>query len=157
MKPLLINSPAALLAIVVTALVSLGIVMVYSSSGARAGQEQRVAAAAEADMPVESFTFHHDDRYLKRQIVWTLAGLAALALLMAVPIEHLERLAPYILLAALIALLMVLVTPLGVSSKGAKRWLRLGPITVQPSEFAKIALVLFMARFLSDKRDEIRD
>ncbi len=157
MKPILLNSPASLLAIVTAALVSLGIVMVYSSSGARAGLEARRAIAAEQQLPVESFTFHHSAAYFKRQVVWTLAGVGFLFAMMRIPIETLEKWAPWILFACLIVLLVVLVTPLGVTSKGARRWLRLGPLTIQPSEFAKIGLVLFMARFLSEKRDEIRD
>ncbi|MCB2154376.1 putative lipid II flippase FtsW [bacterium] len=157
MKPILINSPAALMAIIITALLSLGIVMVYSASGARAGLETRRSIAAQQDLPEESFEFHHNAAYLQRQIVWAAAGLVGMIILMSMPIDKIERYAPIVLLAALVILLLVLATPLGVSAKGARRWLRLGPITIQPSEFAKIALVLFMAKFLSEKRDEIRE
>ena len=157
MKPILINSPAALMAIIVTILLSLGIVMVYSASGARAGLETRRAIAAQQDLPQESFEFHHNAAYLKRQVVWAAAGLAGMFLLMITPIDKIEKCAPYALLVALLVLLIVLVTPLGVTSKGARRWLHVGPITLQPSEFAKIALVLFMAKFLSEKREEIRE
>jgi cell division protein FtsW len=69
----------------------------------------------------------------------------------------LEKYAPWILLGAIVLLLLVLVTPLGVTVKGARRWLRLGPVTIQPSEFAKLALVVYMAAYLSRKREEIRD
>lgn len=156
-RAILVNSPATLLAIVTAALVSLGLVMVYSASGARAGLETRRILAEAQQLPVESFEFHHDGAYLQRQAMWTVAGLAMMALMMKVPIETLEKWAPWILLACLIALVAVLVTPLGVTSKGARRWLRLGPFTIQPSEFAKIGLVIFMAHFLSKKRETIRD
>jgi len=156
-RTILVNSPAALLAIITAALVSLGLVMVYSASGARAGLETRRIVAEAQQLPEESFEFHHSGAYLKRQAMWTVAGLAMLALMMRVPIAVLEKWAPWILLACLVALLAVVVTPLGVTSKGARRWMRLGPFTIQPSEFAKIGLVVFMAHFLSKKRDEIRD
>ncbi len=157
MKPLLLNSPAFLLAVIATALVSLGLVMVYSSSGARAGLEVRRIQAETQQLPEESFEFHHDSAYLERQVMWTAAGLILLIIMMRTPVDVMERWAPWVLLACLALLIAVLVTPLGVTVKGARRWLRLGPFTIQPSEFAKIGLVLFMARFLSQKRDEIRD
>jgi cell division protein FtsW len=71
--------------------------------------------------------------------------------------EYLEKYAPYILIFALFVLLLVVASPLGVESKGARRWLRVGPFTIQPSEFSKIALVVYMAKFLSDKRDDFKD
>jgi len=157
MKPLVINSPPTLLAVITAALLALGLVMVYSASGARAGMEVRRAVAARGEIPVETVQFHHSARYLERQAVWAVAGIALMLLLAATPIERIEKWSPWALLACLIMLLAVLATPLGVTSKGARRWLAVGPIAIQPSEFAKIAVVLFMARYLSLKREEIRD
>ncbi len=157
MKPLLINSPAFLLAVIATVLVSLGLVMVYSSSGARAGLEVRRIHAETQQLPEESFEFHHSSAYVKRQVMWTAAGVLLMIAMMRTPVDVIERWAPWILLACLALLIAVLVTPLGVTVKGARRWLRLGPFSIQPSEFAKIGLVLYMARFLSRKRGEIRD
>jgi cell division protein FtsW len=156
-RPVLVNSPAMLLALIVATLVSLGIVMVYSASGARAGLETRRAAAAQAELPAEDFVFHHQPSYARKQILWTAIGFAALLVLMRLPIDRLEAWVPWIMLACLVLLVAVVATPLGVTSKGATRWLRLGPVTIQPAEFAKIGLVLFMARFLAQKREEIRD
>ena len=155
-RSLAINSPPALIAIITAALVSLGIVMVYSSSGARAGLEQRRAIAASTDTPVEAVEFHHDSAYLKRQMLWVALGLVSMVALMRMPIETIERWSPVALGVCLLLLLAVLLTPLGVTSKGARRWLNLGPASIQPSEFAKIAMVLFMARYLSLKRGDIR-
>jgi cell division protein FtsW len=74
-----------------------------------------------------------------------------------VPIDRVEQWAPWALGGSMILLILVIATPLGLESKGARRWLRLGPMTIQPSEFAKIAMVLYMAKFLADKRDKIRN
>lgn len=156
-RPLAINSPPTLIAIISAALVALGLVMVYSASGARAGLEQRRAVAASTGVPAESIGFHHSRFYLERQMVWVFAGLVAMVVLMRMPIDRIERWSPAALAVCLVLLLLVLLTPLGVTAKGARRWLSVGPITIQPSEFAKIAIVLFMARYLSIKRGDIRD
>ncbi|MDK2970784.1 MAG: cell division protein FtsW [Candidatus Sumerlaeota bacterium] len=157
MKAFLLNSPATLLALVAAALLSLGTVMVYSASGARAGFEARRVLAQQEQLPPERLQFHHDKAYLVRQAIWAVAGIVMMIALIKTPIETLEKYAPLILLGAFVLLLLVLVTPLGVTVKGARRWLRLGPVTIQPSEFAKLALVVYMAAYLSRKREEIRD
>jgi len=157
MRSHLFNSPAALLAIITTALVSLGIIFVYSSSGARAGVEMRRAAAAEVQQPVEDFAFHHHHKYVQKQVVWTILGLIGMMVMMKIPIDKLEKYSPHFLGFCTVLLILVVASPLGVSAKGANRWLSLGVVTIQPAEFSKIALIMFMAWFLSKKRDDIRE
>src|SRR5690606_39525261 len=55
----------------------------------------------------------------------------------------------FILLAVNIVLLLLVFTPLGYSANGANRWITLGPLSFQPSEFLKITFVLYMAHLLS--------
>lgn len=155
-QPVLLN-PAALLFIVAMTLLSVGLVMVYSASGARAGLENRRVAAAVEQTPEESRVFHHGSDYLIKQLVWGALGMIALFAAARVPMTWLEKAATPILIVSLLLLVAVLATPFGVEAKGAKRWLRLGPITIQPSEFAKIGLVIFMACFLSERRERLRD
>lgn len=152
-----LENPAALLALVVAILLSVGMVMVYSASGARAGLEEiRVSAKREARAE-EAYVFHHRSDYFLKQAMWAAFGLIAGAVLLKLPLEYVEKYALAIFLACLFLLILVSFSPLGVSSKGARRWLRAGPFTVQPAEFAKIGLVVFLAKFLSDKREQIRD
>jgi len=154
------NSPATWIAVTVAAMVSLGLVMVYSASAARAGLETRRSMAAETvviEMADDAVEFHHSSVYLRRQIGWTILGLAGMIVLMRTPMDLLERWSPWILAGAIVLLVLVVASPLGVTAKGARRWLALGPVTIQPAEFAKVALVLFMARFLAQKGREIRD
>jgi cell division protein FtsW len=80
--------------------------------------------------------------FLKRQAVAAVVGLVALV----VPLVF----------VSLALLLCVHVPGLGHSAGGATRWLRIGPLTCQPSELAKIALVLWLARSLAKKQDRIR-
>lgn len=151
------DNPGALLAIVVMLLMAMGTVMVYSASGARAGLEaNRAQARAEVPPPVEEFRPHHGSSYLKRQVVWGIVGLLAAAAAFRFPLERLENLAIPILIISLILLVLVVASPLGVTAKGARRWLALGPFTIQPSEFAKVGLVIYMAKYLADRREEMR-
>lgn len=150
------DNPAALLAVVVAVLMSLGIVMVYSASGARAGVENIRVAAREESRADEDYRFHHGSDYLVKQAMWALLGIAVGGVLLRVPVETLERYAWPVLIITFFVLILVVASPLGVESKGAKRWLRLGSLTVQPSEFSKIGLVIFMAKLLADKREKMK-
>lgn len=153
------DNPAALLAIVVAVLISIGTVMVYSASGARAGHESLRISISQAggSLPEEDFRPHHDSSYFVKQIAWTLAGLLAAGLIICLPMDFWEKHALHILVFAMFLLVLVVASPLGVESKGAKRWLWVGGLTIQPSEFAKLALVVYMARYLAIKRDSVKD
>jgi cell division protein FtsW len=71
--------------------------------------------------------------------------------------ETYHRLAYPLLLAALAALVLVLIPGLGSMRGGAQRWLALGPLSFQPSELAKVALVLYLAASLDHKRERLGD
>lgn len=155
--PLALRGPASLLALVAMVLMALGLVMVYSASGARAGLENRRAAEARAQAVVEDQPLHHAPDYAVKQVIMACAGLALMIVAARVPFDWVERLAPWALPASVIVLCLVVFTPLGVEAKGARRWLRIGGQTLQPSEFAKIGLVLFMAWYLNHRREVLRD
>lgn len=151
------DNPGALLALVVTALLSLGLVMVYSASGARAGFEANRMAEKSGVIVEEAFRSHHGASYFAKQVMWAAVGIAIAFALLKLPIEHLERFAPFIFGGSVVLLLLVTFSPLGIRVNGAKRWLGVGGFTIQPSEFAKLALIIFMARMLALKREKIRD
>ena len=119
-----------LLVVVTLGLVAFGLVMVYSASSAR--------AALAADDPAY---------YLKRQAAYALLGIVALAVLSRTDFRRLRYLVPPLLLTSFALLVAVLV--LGTPVNGARRWLTLGPATLQPSELAKLALALWVAAYLS--------
>ncbi|MGI9606800.1 MAG: putative lipid II flippase FtsW [Acidimicrobiales bacterium] len=91
----------------------------------------------------------------RSQLMWL--GLGAVALLTTSFLDHrwLRRLTLPALLATL-GLLLAVLTPLGVNVNGAQRWLRLGAIQFQPSELAKLTLVLYAAHVLArtDRKEE---
>ena len=119
-----------LLVLVTLALAAFGLVMVYSATSA-------AAALGNGD----SITF------LKRQGIYALVGVALLVVASRFDHRRLRGLAPPLVLAALGLCAAVLV--LGPEINGARRWLTLGPLTFQPSELAKLALLLFVAAYLA--------
>ena len=93
---------------------------------------------------------HHDSLYfLKRQLLWAGFGLLGLWAMRSIPYSTQRRLAAPALLVTLVALILVLVPIFGKEVGGARRWLTLGPLSIQPSEFAKYTLLLYVARSLA--------
>jgi rod shape determining protein RodA len=84
-----------------------------------------------------------------RQMMWALFGIALMIIINFLPFKLINRVS-YILYGLTIALL-ILVLFVGKTGQGAERWLVLGPIRIQPSELAKLATILAVSRFLSDK------
>jgi cell division protein FtsW len=89
--------------------------------------------------------------YLKRTLVFGAIGLLVMRALAAGGRNRVKRLTPLLLLCAIVGLLAVLVPGIGVSVNGARRWLGAGPLQIQPSEIAKLALVLYGAHLLADR------
>jgi len=119
-----------LLVLVTLALVAFGLVMVYSASSAR--------ALLGSDDP---------SYYLKRQALYAVAGLVALALLSRTDYRRLRHAAGPLLLASFV--LLVAVLAIGTAVNGARRWISLGTLTFQPSELAKLGLALWTAGLLA--------
>ena len=99
---------------------------------------------------------HHDSLYfLKRQLLWAGFGLLGLWVMRCIPYSTQRRLAAPALLVTLVALVLVLVPIFGKEVGGARRWLTLGPLSIQPSEFAKYALLLYVARSLALNQERL--
>jgi len=91
--------------------------------------------------------------YFKRQLLWLVFGLFAMLVGFAVPFRVYESLAFVIYVVCLALLIVVLALP---GQRGAARWIDLGPIRLQPSEFMKVGLLLVWARLLSGYRGSSR-
>ena len=88
--------------------------------------------------------------YLVRQTIWVVIAVGVFLAASRVPLEGLRRVAFPVAVIAAVLLLAVLVPGIGEVRGGARRWIGLGPISLQPSEPpAKVALVLFLARWLT--------
>ncbi|MBT8493200.1 MAG: putative lipid II flippase FtsW [Deltaproteobacteria bacterium] len=98
---------------------------------------------------------HGDPTYfLRRHLVYAGLGLGALWLGCRVDYRWLERRTYALLLAALVMLVGVLV--MGIEINGARRWFRFGPLTFQPVEVAKLALISYLAYSLGKKADKVK-
>lgn len=122
-------------AAVVLMLLAFGLIMVFSAS------------SASAHYRMED-TFY----YIKRQFLWAVLGLIFMYGVSHIPYKVYHKLALPILGGAVLLLIVVL-TPLGIEINGAQRWLGFSILTFQPSEIAKFALVIFLAKSLSENRD----
>jgi cell division protein FtsW len=114
-------------------LLALGLVMVYSSS----------IATAEASRHTGFRPWY----YLVRHGAFLAVGLCAGAVAFQVPMKAWQRLAPWLFVAGAMLLVLVLVPGVGKSVNGSRRWLPLGVANVQPSEFMKLAVVLYAASY----------
>ncbi len=99
----------------------------------------------------------HDDSlyYFRRQMMWAVAGSVALVIASRVPYDLYRRTAPVILAGSALSLVAVLL--FGVVRGGSRSWLVFGPVTVQPSEFAKFAVVVFLSMVMARKRELLMD
>lgn len=122
---------------VVLFLLGFGMIMIYSTSS--------YEASVELGKPMY---------YLKKQAGSGLLGLAAMFVIARIPYHFWERFATlgYIISAVLIALVL---TPLGITRNGARRWLNLG-VSLQPAEVAKLCMILFLASFVCKLGKQIR-
>jgi cell division protein FtsW len=130
--------PDAVLFAVVATLVGIGLVMVFSASSATAYAEHGDIAY-----------------YLKRQLIWLLVGSIAAFAVYRMDLARLKRAAPYLLVAAFVGLLLVFVPHVGVGVNGGRRWVGFASLSFEPSEFAKLALVVYLAAILSNRGERI--
>jgi cell division protein FtsW len=114
-------------------LATLGLVMVYSAS---------IATAESARL-----TGGHPTWYLARHAAFLAASLVVGALVFQVPLRAWQRAAPWLFVAAVAALALVLVPGVGREVNGARRWIPLGLVNLQPSELMKVAVVLYAADY----------
>lgn len=121
-------------------LLALGLVMVLSASSVRS-----YSASG------SSFTV------FARQVMWVAIGLPLMAVAMRLPPRAFRALAYPLLLISFVGLVLVLVPGIGVTRNGSSRWLALGPIVAQPSELAKLALVLWGADLYARKEKLLGD
>ncbi len=124
---------------VVLALVFLGVVMVYSAS-----------AIIAADRFGDPFFF------LKKQLFWAFLGGGLLWAALRLDYRRLERLVVPLLVVSIALLVLVLLPPFGQAINGTRRWFRIGPLSFQPVELAKFALVLYLASFLTRRAAALR-
>ena len=91
--------------------------------------------------------------FVKRQIAWMFSGFAFMIMILFIDYHYVEKYSKFVYFLAIILLAMVIFS--GRATYGARRWLSIGPVEFQPSEFAKIALIIFLADFLNKYREKL--
>ena len=86
--------------------------------------------------------------FIERQIVWLIVGIGVMLLTLLQSARFWYGIAPTLYFITLLLLLTVLAV--GIAGNGAQRWIAIGPLTCQPSEFAKTSLILILARYYAD-------
>jgi cell division protein FtsW len=89
-------------------------------------------------------------------MLWAVLGFAAMVFMMNYDYHKLERWANVLLVLSILLLLAVFIPGVGATINEATRWIKLGPITIQPAEIAKIAMIIYMARSMSKKNDAMK-
>ena len=122
----------------VIALLCFGVVMVYSSSA------------------VSAYVNFNDSYYfLKRQVIWVTLGVMAMLFAINVDYHVWRKLAKPIFIATLVLLVLVLIPGFGKVVNGARRWLGFGSLYLQPSEIAKLSMVLYSSASLARHQEKI--
>ncbi|MDH4235643.1 MAG: putative lipid II flippase FtsW [Nitrospira sp.] len=125
--------------LIITIVLSLvGLVMVFSASAVVAGNQ-----------------FHDPGYFLKRQLAWLVFGFLLLHLASHIDYAWWKRLSFPLLGLTMVLLVMVLMPSFGPPVNGARRWLRLEPISIQPAEIAKLVAVMYLAAYLARKEDRL--
>ena len=114
-------------------LLAIGVVMVYSAS----------IATAEAS----AYTGYRPWYFLARHTLFVAAGLTAGLIAFQVPVKAWRALAPYLFVAGAALLIAVLLPGVGRAINGSKRWLTFGVLSLQPSEFMKLFVVLYASSY----------
>jgi len=122
----------AYLVVVSLCLTTLGLVMLFSAGAVRGAQD-----------------------LLSKQTVWLLLSLGAGAYMAYVDLGLVRRFTPLLFGLCILGLVLTLLPGIGVKVNGAQRWIGLGPLRIQPSEFAKIGLVLLFAHYFASNQRRI--
>jgi len=134
------HEPEYTILVAVVALAAIGILMVYSSSAMKAYVQ-------------------YDDafRIVGPQLVWGILGIGAMVLMMRVDYRYLRLVSIPMYAFAVVLLVLVLVPGFGVRVGGSARWLQVGPLpAIHPAEFAKLALVVYLAHWFARRGTEVR-
>ncbi len=132
--------PDFLLIFLTLGLVGFGIVMVFSAS----------------------FTVSYWDKgtrwfFTERQLIRAIIGLVLMFIAMNIPIDFYKKRFFLFLTASLILLLLVFFPYIGIYRNGARSWVGFGSFSIQPAEFAKLGLIIYLAALISKKQDKMKD
>lgn len=132
------STPDILLIIITFSLLAIGLIMVYSASAVWA-----------------EYKFHDSFFFAKRQLLFAAVGIIAMFFIMNVDYWTWRTWAKVILIVCFVLLVLVLIPGIGMTRNGSRSWIGVGAFSIQPSEFMKLAMIAFLAKFLSEHQKKI--
>lgn len=127
------------LLIVTTLLVAIGVTMVYSSSAMLAAEK-----------------YNNNYYFLKKEILFVIIGFGMLFMTMKIPYHFYKKIVYPLLGVSIFLLILTFIPGLRAEASGAARWVRLGSFTLQPSEFMKLSVLIFLSYSLAKKAVKIK-
>ncbi len=110
-----------------------------------------------ASVEIAASQYNDPFYYFKRQGIFALIGLSVMMLTLHIPIAIWKKFSWFLLMGSFALLLLVLVPGIGKVVNGSARWIDLGFFNLQPSELAKVFIVIYLAAYLERHLDEVRD
>lgn len=134
------KAPDYILLFVVITLMLIGLIMILSASSIRALAD------------------YNDSFYLFRyQLLWSVIGILAMIFFMNLDYQIYQKYARLILILTILGLLIVLIPGIGRVAGGSRRWIIFGPIRIQPSELAKLGMVIYLSQYFARKGEKVKD
>lgn len=115
-----------------------------------------ILMVASASMVISERQYHQPFHYLSRQLLYLGIGFAVVLVIIRIPTQFWKKMSVPMVLLALVLLMLVLIPHIGRSVNGSRRWIAFGPISLQVSEYVKMAVILYTAGFLVRRQDEVR-
>ena len=125
--------------VVTLVLLAIGLVMVHSASSV-----------------ISMKNFNDPFFYAKRQLLWAALGLLSMFVVSNVDYHRVRPWAPKLAVASFVFLAIVLIPGVGSNRGGSQAWLGIGSFGIQPSEFAKLGIIVFLAHYLADAGDRMQ-
>jgi cell division protein FtsW len=132
---------------------SLNIILLVSSLLLICGLLMMTSASIEIASNDYGDPFYH----LKRQSIFLVMGLFSLIITLTIPLSFWRNISWFLLMGSFALLLLVLVPGIGISVNGSQRWINLGLFNLQPSELAKVFIIIYLAAFLERNLEEVKN
>ncbi|SFA46499.1 spore cortex peptidoglycan biosynthesis regulator SpoVE [Parageobacillus thermantarcticus] len=132
------STPDFLLIILTFSLLAIGLIMVYSASAIWA-----------------EYKFHDSFFFAKRQLLFAGVGIIAMFVIMNIDYWTWRDWSKALMIACFVLLVLVLIPGVGMVRNGSRSWIGVGAFSIQPSEFMKLAMIAFLAKYLSENQKNI--
>ncbi len=130
--------PANVIMYLVTTLLVIGVIMIYSTSSAK---------TTEGAGSMNIIFLKH--------VAWVIIAVTGMLIMMRTDYHYLQKYSMVIFIVALAGLAVVLIPEIGAKINGSRRWIRVGVFGYQPSEFAKLAMIIFMSGYIAKNREKM--